>query len=126
MSDSEIMLSPWQTGFRGRCPRCGEGRLYKSFLNVTDQCAVCDLDLSKEDAGDGAVPFIVFLVGAVCSGFGVWLHLVVGAPIWVAALLLTLLCIILVLILLPKTKGLLIALQYVNRAGDTGQNTFED
>lgn len=125
MSDA-MLPSPWRTGFRGRCPRCGEGRLYKSFLKVTDKCAVCDLDLSREDAGDGAVPFIVFLVGAICAGFGVWMNLVVGAPIWLSVLLLTVLCFVLVMVLLPKTKGLLIALQYINRAGDTGQNTFED
>jgi len=31
-------LPPSQTGMRGRCPRCGEGRLFKGFLDVAPRC----------------------------------------------------------------------------------------
>lgn len=126
MADPGVYPSPWQTGWKGRCPRCGEGRLYASFLKVAPRCASCDLDLSQEDAGDGAVPFLILLIGGVGVGFGMIFLLGFGWPVW-ATIAITLPVIIgLTLVSIPKAKGLLIALQFVNRAGDTGQNTFED
>jgi uncharacterized protein (DUF983 family) len=28
-------------GLRGRCPRCGKGKLFRAFLKVDDHCSVC-------------------------------------------------------------------------------------
>ena len=28
-------------GLRGRCPRCGEGKLFRAFLKIDDACSVC-------------------------------------------------------------------------------------
>ena len=126
MSDPSIYPSPWRTGWKGRCPRCGQGRLYSGFLKVTDRCSVCDLDLSQEDAGDGAVPFLILLIGAVGVGFGMIFLLGFGWPVWGTIAITLPVIVILTLVSIPKAKGLLIALQFVNRAGDTGTNTFED
>ncbi len=30
-------------GFRGRCPRCGEGPLYRAYIKVDKHCSVCGL-----------------------------------------------------------------------------------
>ncbi|MBP5858509.1 DUF983 domain-containing protein [Marivibrio halodurans] len=125
-TDREIYPSPWRTGWKGRCPRCGQGRLYRSFLKVADRCAVCDLELGREDAGDGAVPFLILLIGGL--GVGVAMILLFGLewPVWgVFALTLPLMA-LLTVIAIPKAKGVLIALQFVTRAGDTGRNSFEE
>lgn len=119
------VLSAWQTGFRGKCPRCGKGRLYSSFLKVADTCGSCGLDLSQEDAGDGAVPFIILIAGAVGVLLGVWVMFAFETGLWVPILVACPVVAAVVLILLPRTKGLLIALQYINKAGDTGVNTFD-
>lgn len=119
-------LSPWITGFRGRCPRCGDGKLYDGFLKVAERCNVCGLDFSGEDAGDGAVPFIILIVGAIGVAAGALPMLAFDLPVWSAIVIAVPVVVVLVLILLPKTKGLLIALQYVNSAGDTGHGTFSD
>jgi uncharacterized protein (DUF983 family) len=126
MSDPSHYPSPWVTGFRGRCPRCGEGRLYSGFLKVAERCPVCDLDLSKEDAGDGAVPFLILLIGGIGVGFGMIFLLGFDWPIWAVLAVTVPLITVLTLVSIPKAKGLLIALQFVNRAGDTGQNTFDE
>jgi uncharacterized protein (DUF983 family) len=55
-------------GLRRRCPACGQGRLYESYLEVADRCAVCDLDLSSQDSGDGPAVFIILIVGFVVVG----------------------------------------------------------
>ena len=118
-------LSAWRTGFRGRCPRCGEGRLYVSFLKIADRCTVCGLYMSKEDAGDGAVPFIILIVGAIGVGLGAWVLFTFETGVLAPILVSVPVSIILTLVLLPKVKGLLVALQYLHRAGDTGLNTFD-
>ena len=118
--------SVWQTGFRGKCPRCGEGALYSSFLKVADNCPVCGLDLSQEDAGDGAVPFIIIIAGTLGVGIGVWVMSTFDTGVWAPITVAFPVVAAVVLILLPKVKGLLIALQYLNKAGDTGTNTFND
>ena len=125
-SSEETPPSAWATGFRGRCPRCGQGRLYSGFLKVAPRCTVCDLDLSQEDAGDGAVPFVTLVVGAVGVLAGALPMLAFDLPVWSAIVISIPVVVVLVLALLPPVKGLLIALQYINRAGDTGQNTFDD
>ena len=38
---------------RRRCPACGQGKLYSSYLKVADRCSVCGLDLKRQDSGDG-------------------------------------------------------------------------
>lgn len=118
--------SAWQTGFRGKCPRCGEGSLYSSFLKVTDRCDICGLDLSQEDAGDGAVPFIIIIAGTLGVGIGVWVMFAFNTGVWAPIVVAFPVVAAVVLILLPKVKGLLIALQYLNKAGDTGTNTFDE
>ncbi len=125
-SSEETPPSAWATGFRGRCPRCGQGRLYSGFLKVAPRCTVCDLDLSQEDAGDGAVPFVILIVGALGVLAGALPMLAFDLPVWSAIVISVPVVVVLVLVLLPRAKGLLIALQYINRAGDTGQNTFDE
>lgn len=118
--------SPWRTGWRGRCPRCGEGRLYAKFLIVAERCSVCDLDFGFENAGDGAVPFLILVIGAVGVGLGAWVLLTFATPIWVPILIMIPVVIGLTLYLLPRAKGLLISLQYVNKASDTGTDAYDD
>ncbi len=118
--------SAWRTGFRGKCPRCGEGALYSSFLKVADNCQKCGLDLSQEDAGDGAVPFIIIIAGTLGVGIGVWVMFTFETGVWTPITVAFPVVGAVVLGLLPKAKGLLIALQYLNKAGDTGTNTFDD
>lgn len=117
--------SPWRTGWRGRCPRCGEGRLYAKFLTIAERCPVCDLDFAFENVGDGAVPFLILLVGAVGVGLGAWVLLTFATPVWVPIMITTPVVTALTLYLLPRAKGLMISLQYVNKASDTGTDDYD-
>lgn len=46
-------LPSFQHGLRGRCPRCGRGHLFGSFLTLRSHCEVCGLDYSSADPADG-------------------------------------------------------------------------
>ena len=65
-----------------RCPRCGQGRLFRNLLDVRDRCEVCGLDLRAHDAGDGAAVGVILVLGAIVVGAGV----LGGVPLRAAAL----------------------------------------
>ena len=60
-------LSPTQSGMRGLCPRCGQGRLFKGFLELEPHCRNCGLDYSFIDSGDGPAVFVIMIVSSIAS-----------------------------------------------------------
>jgi uncharacterized protein (DUF983 family) len=111
-------VDPIQAGLRGRCPRCGEGRLFSGFLTVAPGCGVCRLDYSFADSADGPAVFVILIVGFLVVGLALWLEVSYGPPLWVHFLLWLPLAIILCLWPLRMLKGVLIDLQYSNKAAE--------
>jgi uncharacterized protein (DUF983 family) len=109
-------LPPSQTGMRGRCPRCGEGRLFNGFLDVAPRCQACGLDFSFADSGDGPAVFIMMIVGFLVVGLALFVEFTFSPPYWVHAILWIPLVIGLSLGLLRPLKGFMIAQQYRHRA----------
>jgi uncharacterized protein (DUF983 family) len=107
--------SPILKAISGRCPRCGQGRLFSGFLSVAPRCATCGLSFTEHDAADGPAVFIIFITGTVSAGGVLWLELVHMPPIWVHALLWPPVIVGLSLALLRPFKGAFIGLQYKYR-----------
>jgi uncharacterized protein (DUF983 family) len=58
----------WQAmkrGFRGRCPRCGEGKLFRAFLKTADSCSVCGQDFTPHRADDLPAYLVIVIVGHI-------------------------------------------------------------
>jgi uncharacterized protein (DUF983 family) len=108
-------------GLRCRCPACGEGPLFQGFLTVRPRCALCGADLSAQDSGDGAVAFIVLIVGAIVVTLALLTEVRYGPPVWLHLLLWLPLTMVLVLALMRPFKSVLIALQYRHRRHDFGE-----
>jgi uncharacterized protein (DUF983 family) len=113
--------SPFRTGLTCRCPRCGEGRLFAGYLTLVPSCSVCRLDLRKADSGDGPAVFIILILGALAVGLLYLLQFVLGLPEWLTWLLLVATVLGGAVGLLRPAKGLMVALQYKNRAGEFGE-----
>ncbi|HEY8564175.1 MAG TPA: DUF983 domain-containing protein [Beijerinckiaceae bacterium] len=107
---------PVSTGLRGRCPRCGQGRLFSGFLAVRPACESCGLDFSFADAGDGPAFFVMSIVGIVVVALALWTEFTYEPPLWVHAALWLPLSTILSLGLVRPLKGLMVAVQYANKA----------
>lgn len=108
--------SPMVAGLKGRCPRCGKGRLFQGFLTVRPRCEYCNLDFSFVDSADGPAVFVSFFSGAVVAASALAVELLYAPPYWVHALLWVPLVLITTLLPLRPAKGLLIALQYHHKA----------
>jgi uncharacterized protein (DUF983 family) len=105
-------------GLRGRCPRCGEGRLFDGFLEVAGECPACRLGLAEHDSGDGPAVAATFILGAGVVAPAALLELAVAPPLWVHAVLWGPLVIGGTLVLLRPLKGVTVALQYRYRGLD--------
>jgi len=101
---------------RGRCPRCGEGRLFAGFLSIAPRCSVCGLDFAFADSGDGPAVFVIMIVGFIVVGLALVVEFKIGPPFWVHALLWVPLVLVLAIGLLRPLKGFLIAQQFKHRA----------
>ena len=108
--------SPYATGLAGRCPRCGQGKMLGGLLTVAPTCDVCGLDFKFADAGDGPAVFVTLIAGFVVLGLALWVELKYEPPMWVHLVIFLPLTAIVCIGMLRPLKGLLVALQYRNKA----------
>jgi uncharacterized protein (DUF983 family) len=114
--DQYAPQSPYSTGLAGRCPRCGEGKLFSGFLTVAPRCEVCGLDLKFADAGDGPAIFVMLLAGFIVLGAALYVEVIYEPPMWVHLVIFLPLAIVVCVGMLRPLKGVMVALQYKNKA----------
>jgi uncharacterized protein (DUF983 family) len=111
-------LEPIRTGIRGRCPRCGEGRLFDGFLKLRRDCDACGLSYEFADPADGPAFFVICFGCVPAVVFAVMLEIWYSPPLW-AQLVSTLPFMALTCILpLRPLKGWLVCSQYFFKAGE--------
>lgn len=118
-------LSPFATGLACRCPRCGKGPLFDGFLQVAELCAECGLDLKKADSGDGPAVFIIFILGFLVVPLALLVESSFAPPMWVHVALWPIVIVGGALALLRPMKGVMIALQFRNKASDSGTVDYD-
>lgn len=104
-----------------RCPRCGQGALYKDgFMNMDlrDACPSCALDYTRIDAADGPAVFLIFILGFLLVPAALLLEWLAGPPLWVHAVLWGVIALGATLGSLKPLKAYIIALQFKHRPGD--------
>ena len=107
---------PIARGLACRCPRCGEGGLFRGFLTLRPRCETCGLDFGFADAGDGPAVFVILIGGAIVVFAALIVEVLYQPPYWLHAALWLPLVLIVTLAPLRPIKGLLIALQYHHKA----------
>lgn len=113
-------VGPVSAGLRGRCPRCGTGKLFDGFLDLAPDCGVCGLDNGFASSGDGPAVFVTLIAGAIVVGLALWTDVAYDPPLAVLFSIFLPLTLVVCLGILRPLKGLLIALQYRNRAEQGG------
>ncbi|HLW27522.1 MAG TPA: DUF983 domain-containing protein [Kiloniellales bacterium] len=111
-------VSPLAAGLGCRCPRCGQGKLFESFLTVADRCEVCGCDLQEANSGDGPAVFLIFLLGGLVVPLMLLLDAWLGLPLWGHALVGGVFILGGALALLRPLKATVVALHYRNKVSD--------
>jgi uncharacterized protein (DUF983 family) len=114
--DFRDLPSLFSVGVKGRCPRCGEGALFKGFLALEQRCDACGLDYGFAESGDGPAAFIMMIAGAVVLGSALIVDAYYEPPLLILAAIFLPLMLIVCLGLMRPAKGLLIASQYHHKA----------
>src|SRR5947209_19134073 len=70
------------TGLAGRCPRCGQGHLFRGFLKLSPKCEVCGLDLTFADTAEAPAFFVSFGAGLLLVGLALTVDVECEPPIW--------------------------------------------
>lgn len=110
--------APVLNALRGKCPRCGNGRLFNGYLKIADSCGACGLSFAGHDSADGPAVMIMLLLGFVVAGLVLAVELKFQPPIWVHAVIWPPVVILGALGLLRPFKSIFIGLQYKYRAVD--------
>ena len=114
-------------GLKGRCPACGEGKLFSRYLKVQPTCSHCGLDLAKYPADDGPAYFTILIVGhLVVAPLLIFPVIWEASPVIVLPATLIPLAIV-TLVLLHVTKGWFIGLLYALgvKQGDRAVHTAD-
>ena len=109
--------SPYVTGVTGRCPRCGGGKMFDGFLELAPRCEACGLDYGFADAGDGPAVIVTLLAGFIVVGAALVVEVKYEPPMWLHLAIFLPLTLVVCLGMLRPLKGILVSLQYRNKAG---------
>jgi uncharacterized protein (DUF983 family) len=106
------MAQALQRGAMCRCPNCGEGPLFRSFLKVNEHCPACGEAYHHHRADDLPAYIVMLIVGHVVVTFLMVTEAAYAPAFWIHALLWFPMTIGLSLGLLQPVKGAVVALQW--------------
>ncbi len=113
-------------GFFCRCPRCGEGKLFRTFLKTADTCSECGLDFTPHRADDLPAYLVIVSVGHIVVPLALLIEKGFSPPLilqWAIYLPLTL---IMALWLIQPIKGAVVGLQWALRMHGFDENFVDD
>ena len=108
----------WQAmlrGWRGCCPNCGQGRMFRAFLKVADNCSHCGQELHHQRADDAPAYFVILIVGHIVVPVALAVETAYAPSYWLHAALWLPMTIFMSLALLQPIKGSLVGLQWALR-----------
>lgn len=118
------------TGMKCRCPACGEGKMFRAYLKVSDECSNCGEQLHHHRADDAPPYLVIFIVGHIIVGIMLHIEMVHSVAPMIYLWTMIPLTIVMSLLLLPVVKGAVVAAQWANYmhgfGGAQGQSEIED
>lgn len=111
-----------QRGFRSRCPRCGQGKLFRAFLKTADNCVKCGLDFTPHRADDLPAYLVIVIVGHIVVPAILWIETNYTTPVWFSFATYLPFTFFASLGLLQPVKGAVVGLQWALRMHGFDEN----
>ena len=112
VGEKRDLWSALKRGFRCRCPRCGEGKLFRAFLKTANNCSVCGLDFTPHRADDLPAYLVIVIVGHIVVPIALWIETNYSPAVWLQLSTYLPLTFILSLALLQPVKGTVVGMQW--------------
>ncbi len=109
MSDAATTAKILWRGALMKCPRCGDGDVFKSYLKRQDACPNCGESFEGLDADDGPAWLTIALVAHIVVPLLIFLERGELMPYWQELGVLVTVTIVCTLVFLPICKGFFIA-----------------
>jgi len=109
-------------GFRCRCPRCGEGKMFRAFLKTANNCSVCGLDFTPHRADDLPAYLVIVIVGHIVVPTILWIETNYTTPVWISFAAYLPFTFVASLALLQPVKGAVVGLQWALRMHGFDEN----
>ena len=109
------LLAALLRGWRLKCPNCGAGPMMKGYLTVRKSCPVCGEELHRHQADDMPAWATILIVGHMIVPALLYIELNHTPPMWLHWALWPALSAGLVFGLLPRIKGMVVAMQWAWR-----------
>jgi uncharacterized protein (DUF983 family) len=113
--DDRPMRPAMLRGWRRRCPNCGAGPLLRGYLTVREACPVCGEELHHHRADDGPAYLTILIVGHLMAPAILWAFIEFRPDPLILASIFSVGTVALSLYLLPRLKGVLVAIQWARR-----------
>lgn len=116
IAESDRPLRPAaMRGWQRKCPNCGAGPMFRGFLTVRDTCTVCDEALHHHRADDGPAYLTILIVGHIMAPLLLWAYTKFEPEPLILFSVFAVGCVALSLFLLPRLKGMIVAIQWARR-----------
>ncbi|WP_091918114.1 DUF983 domain-containing protein [Mesorhizobium sp. YR577] len=100
----------------GRCPNCGNGKLFASYLKQVDHCSVCYEQYGHIRSDDAAPWLTILIVGHIVVPIALSVESGMTLPGWVSMTLWPILALGMALIVLPRAKALFVSVIWHTRS----------
>ncbi len=125
LSEKRSKKTAMWRGAQGRCPACNAKTLFRKYLKVHADCPSCNLHLGSHRADDAPPYFTIFIVGHIVVPMALLVEKLYIPPLYMHALIFTILSLVLSLAFLPIVKGAVVGLQWALRLHGFGENEEE-
>ena len=99
-------------GLLGRCPSCGEGKMFPRLLKPIEHCPACGQDWTAQQADDFPAYVAIIVTGHLLAPVIIFMINETGFSMWTNLAIIIILALILIAALLQPAKGAIIALQW--------------
>lgn len=99
-------------GFCGRCPQCGEGKMFAHFLKVADKCENCGEELFHHRADDFPAYLVMVVVGHIVVPAVLAVETAYAPPVWLQLAIWLPVTLFASLGLLQPVKGAVVGVQW--------------
>ncbi|AGT09182.1 DUF983 domain-containing protein [Paracoccus aminophilus] len=113
-------------GALGRCPACGEGKLFDGFLKVRDTCAHCGEDLHHQRADDGPAYLTILLVSHIGAPLLLAIYMMYRPSAMMMLVTFSIGAIVMSMLLLPRIKGAFVGFQWARRMHGFGDEHHDE